>query len=151
MFSCYQLRGQGKNAGVTALFFLLVLLPSSMPHADETAHDIIPGIARVDAEKLIELAGSNDLVIVDSRLPVDRRQGYIEGSISLPDTATDCDSLAAAAPRSTSSILFYCNGPKCPRSGRAASIAQACGYRKVFWFRGGLEEWKKKKYPYIKK
>ncbi|MFZ5592942.1 MAG: rhodanese-like domain-containing protein [Pseudomonadota bacterium] len=140
---------KGKKARFAALCFSLALSPL-MSHADETIPSIIPGIVTVDAEKLIELAGGDDLVIVDSRLPVDHRRGYIEGSISLPDTATDCDSLAAAAPRRASPILFYCNGPKCPRSARAASIAQACGYRKIFWFRGGFDEWKKKKYPYIK-
>ncbi|MBI2778255.1 MAG: rhodanese-like domain-containing protein [Gammaproteobacteria bacterium] len=143
--------GYGKGAGIFALMVWLLLLPVAGFSGDEIVPEIIAGTNRVDAEKLIELESRSNLVIIDSRLLVDRRQGYIEGSVNLTDTVTDCDSLAAVAPDVKAPILFYCNGPRCPRSARAAGIAQACGYRKVYWLRGGFEEWKQKKYPYIKK
>lgn len=111
----------------------------------------IPGSLKVDAEHLIELAGSiDDLVIIDSRINADRHQGYIEGSISLPDTNTDCDSLSFYLKTTETPVLFYCNGPKCGRSGKAVKIALSCDYKKIYWFRGGFEEWKNKKYTFAK-
>ena len=105
----------------------------------------------MDAETVIEIAGSADtLVIIDSRISDDRRQGYIEGSISLPDENTDCDSLAIHLATTNTPVLFYCNGPKCGRSGNAVKIALSCGYGNIYWFRGGFEEWKAKNYPLIK-
>lgn len=134
-------------------FLLVAVLPLIFSHAllaDYIAPEKLPGIIPISSEQLINLSQRTKVVIVDSRLAVDRKQGHIETSVGLPDTATDCDSLAALAPRTATPLLFYCNGPKCPRSSRAATIAHTCGYAKVFWLRGGFEEWKQKKYPYLK-
>lgn len=115
------------------------------------APDVLAGTTKVDAEGLIETLGRvPDLVIVDSRIAMDRKQGYIEGSISLPDTATDCDSLSVLLDGRSTPVLFYCNGPKCGRSVKAIHKAQECGYDRVYWFRGGFEEWTTKGYPFLK-
>ncbi len=114
--------------------------------------DSIPGTTKVDAEGVLELAEKNpELVIVDARIRQDRLQGYIEGSISLPDVDTNCESLARVIPRKSTPVLFYCNGPKCGRSVHSSRKALDCGYTGVYWYRGGLEEWKNKNYPYLKK
>lgn len=113
--------------------------------------DNIPGSTKVNAEQLIEIASTQEkLLIVDSRITDDRHQGYIEDSISLSDENTDCDSLATHLETKQTPVAFYCNGPKCGRSAKAVKTALACGYKKIFWFRGGFEEWKAKNYPLIK-
>jgi len=113
--------------------------------------DEIPGSKKVDAEGLIRAAESiPDMVLVDSRIRADRKQGYIEGSLSLPDEGTTCASLAGVIPAKGHPALFYCNGPKCGRSAKAVRTALTCGYTNVYWFRGGFEEWKTKDYPYVK-
>lgn len=115
------------------------------------APETIPGTTRVDAEGVIALVEKMpDVVLIDSRVKSDRLQGYIEGSISLPDGETHCRSLAKVVRSRTSPVLFYCNGVKCGRSVKAIEIAVKCGYSKVYWFRGGFEEWKEKSYPYLK-
>ena len=112
-----------------------------------TSPDEIEGSTKIDAESLIRLAGEHkNLVIIDSRIKSDRRQGYIAGSISLPDTETDCFSLFQKINRKNTATVFYCNGPKCRRSDRAIVIASECGYTNIYWFRGGFEEWKNKNY-----
>ena len=68
---------------------------------------------------------------------------------TLVDTKTDCDSLARLIGTRTTPVIFYCNGVRCDRSGRAVGIAVACGYRDVYWFRGGIEEWRAKEFPLI--
>lgn len=109
--------------------------------------DTIKGITIIDAESLIELAQKHDdLVIIDSRIRADRRQGYIAGSVSLPDTETDCVSLLLNIDKKDTATVFYCNGLKCHRSYHAVIIARECGYTNIFWFRGGLEEWKNNRY-----
>jgi rhodanese-related sulfurtransferase len=110
----------------------------------------IKGTTIVNAEQLIELAGvSPDMVIIDSRLAADRKQGYIEDSVSLPNLDTNCESLTKAIPDLTSSSLFYCNGIKCGRSAQAINIALGCGYTNLYWFRGGFEEWLSKGYSVV--
>lgn len=110
----------------------------------------IAGTTIVDAYGLIELATQQSaLVIIDSRIEADYKEGFIEGSVSLPDTDTRCESLARIIPALNSPVLFYCNGVKCGRSGRAAIIAVACGYSDIYWYRNGMEEWQQKEFPLV--
>jgi rhodanese-related sulfurtransferase len=110
----------------------------------------IDGVSTVDAEGLIELATEMPgLVIIDARIRADRKYGYIEGSLSLPDNETDCAALAAHVPDLDNPVLFYCNGVRCARSGHAARIARACGYTRIYWFRTGVEEWRRQQYPLV--
>jgi len=136
-----------------ALVFPLLFI--SVSHAVEVTHpeapDSIPGAVKVDAEGMIETMGKIDnLIIVDARVAMDRKQGYIECSVSPPDTETDCETLSVIIPTLEHPALFYCNGPKCGRSVKSIQYAQACGYTKLYWFRGGFEEWTKKNYPILK-
>ena len=111
----------------------------------------ISGALRIDAERLLDLyAQIDDLTVIDARIESDRKNGYIENSISLPDIRTDCQALAQWIPSVHHPVAFYCNGPKCGRSARSAAIAVQCGYDQVYWFRGGIEEWTQKQYPLIR-
>lgn len=132
--------------------FLLGALPvgASVALAQGTPDDI-PGVTRIDAEGLIGLANSvPGLVMVDARIATDRQGGYIEDSVSLPDVTTNCAMLARIIPELSSPVAFYCNGIRCGRSVTSARIAHECGYKTVYWFRGGFEEWSAKGYPYLK-
>jgi len=130
------------------LFLLMLAFVFNASDAEEyTSPEAIEGSTKINAEALIELAlEHDDLVIIDSRIHTDRRQGYIAGSISLPDTETSCATLFPVIGRKDTATVFYCNGPKCRRSDRAVAIARDCGYTNIYWFRGGLEEWKNKQY-----
>lgn len=133
------------------LHMLLLLLPCMAMGNHPVSPDSIPGTTLVDAAALIELAATQpDLRIIDSRISSDRRHGYIEGSISLPDVETDCSSLARHIDSKQTPTLFYCNGPKCGRSGKAIKVAVDCGYQQLYWYRGGMEDWMDEGFPVIK-
>jgi rhodanese-related sulfurtransferase len=138
--------------------FALLLAASPVSFAEEKP-DISPqeikGVPKVNAEEVFALFEKTPgLVIIDSRLATGpssgRANGYIEGSVSLPDIKTDCASLAKVIAKKNTPSLFYCNGPKCGRSAKAIEVALKCGYTQLYWFRGGFEEWLQKGYPYIK-
>lgn len=129
---------------------LLWIGSASVRAAEVVSPDSIPGTTRVDAEGVISIVEKvTDLVIIDARISVDRKQGFIEGSRSLPDIDTTCGTLEKVIPGKSRPVLFYCNGVKCGRSVKSINIAQACGYQKIYWFRGGFEEWKAKGYPFV--
>lgn len=135
------------------LSFVLTGLLAMSAHADGSAPkspESIAGTTKVTAEGFIELVESKpELIVIDSRIPGDRKQGYVEGSISLPDIDTTCETLAKNIPGKSSATLFYCNGVKCGRSAKAVKVALSCGYNNIYWFRGGFEEWLAKGYPYL--
>ncbi|ARU55407.1 MAG: rhodanese-like domain-containing protein [Pseudomonadales bacterium] len=115
------------------------------------APESVEGTTRISAEDLIDLVDEyDDLVLIDSRIPKDRAGGKIEGSVSLPDTETTPAKLAEAIATKSTPVIFYCNGVKCGRSVKASKMAVAEGYSKVYWFRGGWEEWTNKGLPISK-
>ena len=137
------------------LFVALTGVVFATQAAEPESPQQVRGAIKVSAEEVFSLFEKTaGLVIIDSRLASGpssgRANGYIEGSLSLPDNETNCPSLAKAIPRKTTPILFYCNGPKCGRSEKAIKVALKCGYNKLYWFRGGFEEWLNKGYPFVK-
>lgn len=146
--------GKPRNTRALALPLaaLLLALPGLSPWATPPppiTPGYIAGSTIINAERLIELANEPPALIIDSRIRGDRKQGYIETSVSLPDIDTNCDSLARLIPGKANPVLFYCNGVKCGRSSKAVKIAVDCGYRNIYWFRGGFQEWLAKGYPYL--
>ena len=124
---------------------------SSPETAKVASPEDIPGTTKINAEELIELMwASPQLTLIDSRITSDRSKGFIEGSISLPNTETSCGALEVVLSDKLAPVLFYCNGVKCGRSAKAAQIAIDCGYNQIYWFRGGIEEWKQKQLPLLK-
>jgi len=138
---------------ITQLVFSSVLALSSAGLVAEEikSPEFIEGVEKISAEGVFKLIGEMDnLIIVDSRIKGDRVKGYLESSISLPDTKTSCKTLAKVIPKKNHPSLFYCNGIKCGRSAVAIEIAKKCGYKNIYWFRGGFEMWEKKGFPFIK-
>jgi len=134
------------------LFFLVLLMFSSLVAAEKKdVPETLDGTTKVTAEEVIELIEStDDLVVIDARKTSDREKGWIEGSVGLPNTDTNADSLAKVLAAKTTPVMFYCNGVKCGRSYESAQIAIAEGYSKIYWFRGGMEEWEAKGLPVVK-
>lgn len=133
------------------LGILLILTGQPLVAAEIRSPRHIPGARVVDAAGVLRLAQERpDLVIIDARMRLDRRQGYLQGSVSLPDVETDCDRLADIVPALSHPVLFYCNGIHCGRSAVSARIAVDCGYTQVYWFREGFEAWKTARLPYVK-
>lgn len=108
----------------------------------------VPGTTRVGAEQVVELILSNPkLKVIDSRHSEEYAKGHIEGAISLLDSEMTPALLAKHVAGKDAPVLFYCNGERCLRSSNAARKAVAWGYAKVYWFRGGWQEWVEKKMP----
>lgn len=143
-------RSWALNTALLLQGFVFLFLSFSSVAGEIISPRHIEDVALVGAENVIELMGKIDnLIIVDSRIPGDRQKGYIESSVSLPDTKTNCKTLAEILPDKNTPALFYCNGVECGRSAIAIEIAKECGYKELYWFRGGFKVWMEKGFPYI--
>jgi len=134
-------------------YILIVLLLKAAPVSSEpkaVTRDNIKGAMTVTAEESIKLIISNpELVIIDARKQIEYIKGHIEGSINMLNTDMTLESLAPFIAEMDTAILFYCNGPRCQRSSDAVTKALSWGYKNVFWFRGGWEEWQEKRFPVV--
>ena len=144
-------RSQLKQLVACGLITLFCLASTTANSDSYISPETIDGAQTIEAEGLIRLVTQDETqIIIDSRISSDRKLGFIPDSISLPDTDTNCESLARIIPEKSAAVVFYCNGPKCRRSDNAVVIAADCGYTNIYWFRGGIEAWKANNYP-IKK
>lgn len=84
--------------------------------------------------------------IVDARTRVEYQEAHIAGAINVPASA-----IAARLPKLVKDkrreLIFYCNGPKCTKSQKAARAALSLGYRNVFEYNEGMPAWGKARLP----
>ncbi len=142
---------QRSCAPLVALLSMAFIFCGAAGAADDSPVADAPAVAvKIDSENLIELFQSvPGLKIIDARHYEDYTQGYIETSYNLPLAGINCNSLAGLAKNKDQAMVFYCNGNSGDASIAAVKIASACGYRRLFWFRGGFIEWEDKDYPYM--
>lgn len=134
-----------KTKLILSIFSMMIV---GLTYAAEKTPNKISGTTKVTAEQIVELVEKYDnLVIIDARKESDRAKGYIEGSHGLPNTSTNYKKLQKLISTKTTPVVFYCNGVKCGRSVESSKIAVKAGYKNIYWFRGGWDEWTQKKMP----
>ena len=133
----------------------MLLLSAAAPAEDTPAN--LAGATVVNADKALALA-KNGATMVDARIVTEFIDAHIKGSISIPyretsgrtasfDASADTFNLAKLPKDKNASIIFYCNGPSCWKSYKAAVLAVRANYKHVYWFRDGFPAWKAKGFP----
>lgn len=99
----------------------------------------------ISAEELVQMQKEiANLKIIDSRSEEQVRSGMIKGAINLPVYDTDEEHLLAITSDKNTPIVFYCNNKACGASAIAASHAHKEGYKNLYKYSGGIEEWQTK-------
>ena len=138
----------GRRAPQLLAFLLLLSAIPSVWAGKPVAPDAILKVVTVTTDQTIELILNNpELVVIDARLFEEYRKGHIEGALPLVDSAVTSESLAKVLKNKGTPVLFYCNGPRCLRSSRAAIKALSHGYTNIFWFRDGWAGWLNSELP----
>lgn len=122
-----------------------------------TAADTPPslkGAEVVDSVKAKALMASGAKMI-DTRVSNEFAEGHIVGAVNVPykeksakaadfDAAADSFDVAKLPADKSAPIITQCNGVECWKSYKAATAAIKAGHKKVYWFRGGMPDWKAK-------
>ena len=101
---------------------------------------------------------ANGILIIDSRIAAEYDESHIAKAVSVPyaeksakafnfNPVVDRFNLSKLPADKNTGIVFYCNAGACWKGYKAAAVAINAGYKKVYWFRGGLPEWIEKGYP----
>ncbi|MGB5278251.1 MAG: rhodanese-like domain-containing protein [Gammaproteobacteria bacterium] len=129
---------------------LLVVLATALPgHAgddDYRAPESVEGATTVTAAQVKELFDAG-VVIVDVRNPRLYARRHIPGAQHLDLKDVFSEASLAAVVNKDEPLVIYCSGVKCTRSSRASARAVSWGYKKVYYFRGGIVEWRDAGYP----
>lgn len=116
----------------------------------------MPGVTVVTAKRAAELISGGALA-VDTRTEKEYLHEhiaaavfapYVEKSLKEPDFDASLDNAKAieALPHDKP-IIFMCNGPECWKSYKASKVAINAGFKNVYWFRGGVPEWRGEALP----
>lgn len=110
----------------------------------------LPGATVVVAKQVQELVGQG-VVLVDTRSEKEYKTRHVPGAIFIPyhekslkDVSFDAkldDFSGLSKLDPTKPVIFSCNGAECWKSYKASRQALAKGFKRVYWFRGGLPEW----------
>lgn len=116
----------------------------------------MPGATVVTAKRVAELMLGGALA-VDTRTEKEYKYEhvvdavfapYVEKSLKEPDFDASLDNTKAieALPHDKP-VIFMCNGPECWKSYKASKVAINAGFKNVYWFRGGVPEWRTQALP----
>lgn len=92
------------------------------------------------------------VVLYDTRVRTEYVVSRPAGAVSLPyvensakevdfDAGKDRFDLASLPSDKNREMMFSCGGPECWKSYKAAILAIRAGYKRVYWFRGGVKDW----------
>jgi rhodanese-related sulfurtransferase len=127
-----------------AIVMLIGLINSPAFAADKTE---IETITAETLKKMIDDKAS--FVLIDARRDKDYNEEHIISAINVSATDISSKTLAEVAPEVTTKLVFYCQNTKCQASHIAASKALGAGYKYLYEFSGGIEDWKKHGYPTV--
>lgn len=154
--------GWGLNRGdmhVTSLDFLPVprtLTPVIRNSWNDTPLAIEGATLASAVQVKALLAGG--VAIIDTRVETEYNTEHIPGAINAPyseksaksavfNPSQDKFDLSKLPANKNDAVIIYCNAGACWRSYKAAIATIKAGYKKVYWFRGGMPEWIEKGYP----
>jgi len=112
-----------------------------------TTAPAVPEVSPVEAAPEIGLLTVEDVhrevkagaFLVDARGPGSFEKGHIPGAVNIPcNSEMDYDRLPEDLARM---VIFYCGGPRCSASNKAAHRAIARGHARVAEFKGGYPAW----------
>ena len=89
------------------------------------------------------------ILFVDARNPEEFEEGHIAGAINIPYFTIDQYNSTLSAIDKTEPLVTYCEGADCDMSIRLGNELFSKGFRKVFVFFGGWEEWSRAEYPVV--
>ncbi len=125
---------------------LLAVTSAYAGNPDYRSPEHVEGAVTIDLQRAKEMFDEG-AKFIDVRSPRLYARRHIPGVHHLDlKHVFDEQSLAAVAARDEP-IVIYCSGVKCSRSYRASEKAVSWGFSKVFYFRGGIADWRKAGYP----
>jgi rhodanese-related sulfurtransferase len=123
------------------LYLPLLLLIATNVLADAAPAKVI-GASTIDAQ-MAKLLHDKGIVFVDARDAAHYKEAHIPGAknLSVKDDGFTAENLRALV-KKDEPVVFYCTGVTCLASSIAAHKALEWGWSKVYYFRGGITQWK---------
>lgn len=121
---------------------------------------VLEGATKVSATEVKELLAKG-VPIIDARVAAEYDAGHIPKAIRVTyvdksaksaifNPLHDTYDLSRLPADKNAPVIIYCNAGACWKSYKLSTAAIKAGYKKVYWFRGGVPEWLEKGYSVAK-
>jgi rhodanese-related sulfurtransferase len=148
-----------KNLRLCLVALFMVVFANMIAQGEEkpVVPDKLANAIVISAEEVENLIKSKAKVF-DVRNELEYEAGHIPGAINIPykeksqksvdfDSSLDKFDTKKLSVDKDTQIIIYCNGETCWKSFKASTALVKAGYKKVAWFRGGMPEWERKRFP----
>src|SRR5512134_2291770 len=134
----------GPSGGVPMTIRNLVLAAACAVPLAALAGPSIPFVTTDELKRMLD--AREDFLLANALSPIEFAEERIAGSVNVPYDALRAGKVTLPPDRSKR-LVFYCKGPKCTKSTKAAGLAVRMGYTNVAVYNEGLPEWLKRGYP----
>lgn len=133
--------------------FLCCMLMVSASYAEKSEYRSPEQVKGAITTSLLEAKKLFDqgVVFIDVRNPRYYEKAHIPDAYHMDFKNDFYESKLDGVAKKDQAIVIYCSGVKCSRSYRASAKALSWGFTKVYYFRGGIAEWKKAGYKITEK
>jgi rhodanese-related sulfurtransferase len=105
------------------------------------------GYKEINADELKDMISNDKIVLIDSRSSRYIEDGkIIEGAKVLSAQDMSEEALSKIASKEDK-VVFYCSNTDCPASAKAAKKAESFGYKNLYKYPGGYDDWVAKGFP----
>jgi rhodanese-related sulfurtransferase len=125
--------------GIAALAALCLTGPARAGEAPVIGTDAL-------VAKMKGPASSWDFTLVDARTQVEFSEAHIPGAVLVPARVV-ATKLPELVKDKVHLVVFYCNGPNCTKTVKAAKAAASAGYTNIAEYKEGLPGWGKSGHP----
>lgn len=130
-----------KNLGFIGTIWMAVLFVVPLACANTKGYQI------VSAPEVKHMMESENAIVVNVLSKIEYDMQRIPDSIHV--LTHDMETTKLLPKDKNAPIIFHCMGVLCPFSEKACKKAVILGYKKVFWFKGGIPEWHRYHYPVV--
>lgn len=104
-------------------------------------------VRALTTEKVYGIFNKGGAKFVDARDNWDFAEGHIPGAVNIPEYKFTPDDPSLKSLNKDEKIIVYCEGNQCDVSKRLASELKKLGYKYIWVYIGGWEEWSEYKLP----
>lgn len=131
--------------------FLILFTSLFLVTPARAGNEEMPQVVAIAGEELKKMIDDGaHFVLIDTRYDGPYWAGHIKNAVNLPSESVDSQTLDQIVPDMNTKLVFYCEGGDSNTSRIAASKALGAGYHYVYYYDGGIEDWKKLGYQVVK-
>lgn len=108
-------------------------------------------VQHINAKETKQLIRADEAVVIDALPPDSYNKRHLPSAVNLtPDDDSFDEKASELVPDKSTTVVTYCSDPECPYSGQVAERLEELGYEDVREFDGGLRDWRKAGYEWVR-